>query len=114
MNKSETRDFERQMQAVLRSSEYDLDMETSQSLANARAEALKGLKKPLGRRFFMPMTGMALASIVAVVLVLSPNLKNEAPSMQNSSEVMFSESIDLYEDMEFYSWLASNDSNLNG
>jgi hypothetical protein len=61
----------------------------------------------------MPMTGMALASIVALVLVLSPNLQNETNPIKNDNDILLSESIDLYEDMEFYSWLASNDSNLN-
>jgi len=60
-------------------------------------------------RFFVPLTGMALASVLALVLVLSPSLQN--PQM-NQDDVLLSEGLDLYEDMDFYYWLASEENNL--
>lgn len=100
-------DFERKMQEVLRRSERELDTDTTQRLAQARTQALDGASQRRAPRFFVPVTGMALASVLALVLVLSP-------AQQNQDDVLLSEGLDLYEDMEFYSWLASEEDNLQG
>ena len=108
-------DFEKQMRDVLRSSERELDTNTTQRLAQARSEALKSVTtKRYAPRFFMPVTGMALASVVALVLVLSPNLQENQTSPLNQEEILLSEGMDLYEDMDFYYWLAAEESNLKG
>lgn len=110
-----THDFEHKMRDVLRSSERELDATTTQRLAEARSEALKSAAtKWRMPRFLMPATGMALASVVALVLVLSPNLQNNQISPLNQEEILLSEGIDLYEDMDFYYWLAAEESNLKG
>ena len=110
-----THDFEHKMRDVLRSSERELDANTTQRLAEARSEALKfAATKWRMPRFLMPATGMALASVVALVLVLSPNLQNNQISPLNQEEILLSEGIDLYEDMDFYYWLAAEESNLKG
>ncbi|HEB28771.1 MAG TPA: DUF3619 family protein [Porticoccus sp.] len=100
-------DFEKKMQEVLRRSERELDTDTTQRLAQARTQALDGASQRRAPRFFVPVTGMALASVLALVLVLSP-------TQQNQDDVLLSEGLDLYEDMEFYSWLASEEDNLQG
>tara|TARA_R110000822_G_scaffold159476_8_gene299202 strand:- start:11484 stop:11804 length:321 start_codon:yes stop_codon:yes gene_type:complete len=102
-------DFEKTMQDVLRSSERELDADTTQRLAQARMQALDGASQRRMPRFFVPVTGMALASVLALVLVLSPSLQN--PQM-NQDDVLLSEGLDLYEDMDFYYWLASEENNL--
>ena len=110
-----THDFEHKMRAVLRSSERELDANTTQRLAEARSEALKSAAtKWRMPRFLMPATGMALASVVALILVLSPNLQNNQTSPLKQEEILLSEGIDLYEDMDFYYWLAAEESNLKG
>ena len=110
-----THDFEHKMRDVLRSSERELDANTTQRLAEARSEALKSAAtKWRMPRFLMPATGMALASVVALILVLSPNLQNNQTSPLNQEEILLSEGIDLYEDMDFYYWLAAEESNLKG
>lgn len=110
-----THDFEHKMRDVLRSSEREMDATTTQRLAEARSEALKSAAtKWRMPRFLMPATGMALASAVALVLVLSPNLQNNQTSPLNQEEILLSEGIDLYEDMDFYYWLAAEESNLKG
>ena len=113
-NRSDMTDFEKQMQTVLRDSESQLDTQTIRSLANARSEAMNESKKSYSSRFFMPVTGMALASVIALVLVLSPDFySNQTPALDNE-ELLLSEGMDLYEDMDFYYWLASEENNLNG
>jgi len=108
-------DFENKMRDVLRSSERKLDANTTHRLAQARSEALKSVStKWRMPRFLMPATGMALASVIALVLVLSPNLQNNQTSPLKQEEILLSEGIDLYEDMDFYYWLAAEESNLKG
>lgn len=103
-------DFEKQMQKVLRSSERELDTETTQRLVQSRINALNAASKRRMPRFFVPATGMALASVLALVLVLSPSVQHY-PS--NQEEILLSEGLDLYEDMDFYYWLADEE-NLQG
>ncbi len=107
-------DFERQMQQILRRSERDIDDQIIQKLASARETALGARNKQRVPRFFVPATGMALASILAVVLVMSPDLMETTNSNGGQEEALLSESMDLYEDMDFYYWLAREDSNLQG
>jgi hypothetical protein len=114
MNKSGMDDFEKQMRDALRASERDLDTDTAQRLSQARSYALNTADKPQPARFFMPATGVALASVIALVLVLSPNLQDSQTTPAGNDEMLLSEGIDLYEDMDFYYWLASEDSNLKG
>ena len=115
MNHHDLSDAEKQMRDLLRSSERELDTNTVQSLAHARSEALKSAStKGRPPRFFMPVTGMALASVIALILVLSPNLQDNQTVPKGQDEILLSEGIDLYEDMDFYYWLASEESHLNG
>lgn len=107
-------DFERQMQQVLRRSERDIDDQTIQELASARTAALSARNKQRVPRFFVPATGMALASILAVVLIMSPDMMERTSTSGGQEEVLLGESMDLYEDMDFYYWLAREDSNLQG
>lgn len=107
-------DFERQMQSVLRRSERDIDDDTALRLAEARHQALLATSKQRVPRFFIPATGMALASILALVLVLSPDLLEDGKPSTTKEEVLLSEPMDLYEDMDFYYWLAREDGNLKG
>lgn len=114
MNHHDLSEAEKQMRDVLRSSERELDSSTMQQLANARSEALKSATKRHTPRFFMPVTGMAVASVIALILVLSPNLQDNQTMPAGQDDVLLSEGIDLYEDMDFYYWLATEESHLKG
>ena len=114
MNALDMKEFEIQMRDVLRRSERELDTDTTQHLAQARSHAMNAASKRKSPRFFMPVTGMALASVVALVLVLSPNLQDNQTTPLSNDEILLSEGIDLYEDMDFYYWLASENHNLKG
>lgn len=107
-------DFERHMQSALRRSERDIDDDTAQRLAKARRHALSATSKQRVPRFFVPATGMALASVLALVLVLSPDLLEDGKTLSKQEEVQLNEPMDLYEDMDFYYWLSREDGNLKG
>lgn len=114
MNAQDMKEFETQMRDVLRHSERELDTDTTQYLAQARSYAMSTASKRKSPRFFMPVTGMVLASVVALVLVLSPNIRDNQATPLSNDEILLSEGIDLYEDMDFYYWLASENNNLKG
>ena len=101
-------DLEKQLQDTLRHSENELDSATAHRLVAARNMARRWPD------FFIPVVSMAAISLVAVILVFSPLTQNLQQDSSPQEEFMLSEEIDLYEDMEFYSWLASDTSNLKG
>lgn len=84
--------------------------EASRQLEILQSASTKG-RTP---RFFMFVTGTALASVIALILVLSPNLQDNQTVPAGQDKILLSEGIDLYEDMDFYYWLASEESHLNG
>lgn len=101
-------EFETKAQNLLRKSEHKLDNGVAQQLASARRQVLNSHKRSRLPSFLLPATGMALASLIAVVLVYSP-LENQR-SIED--EALISEGIELYEDLDFYYWLASQESQL--
>lgn len=101
-------DFEMKMRDILRSSEQEVDDSTARALAAARKQALSKASKYHLPRFLMPTAGMALASLLALVLVYSPDIYHD-DSRQTPDELLLSENADLYEEMDFYNWLASAD-----
>lgn len=103
--------FETNTRDMLRSSESAIDSQVAKQLSDARAQAvLNPDPKPWFASFMLPVTGMALASIMALVIVFSPSLDNNS----SDDELLLSEGIELYEDLDFYQWLASNESQLRG
>lgn len=107
-------DLEKQLQDTLRHSENELDSATARRLVAARNMALNAANQRRWPDFFIPVVSMAAISLVAVILVFSPLTQNLQQDSSPQEEFMLSEEIDLYEDMEFYSWLASDTSNLKG
>jgi len=107
-------DLEKQLQDTLRHSENGLDAATARRLVAARTTALSAVNQRRWPGFFIPVISMAAVSLVAVMLVFSPPTQKLQQNSSPQEELMLSEEIDLYEDMEFYSWLASDTSNLKG
>lgn len=106
--------LEKQLQDTLRHSENALDSATARRLASARTAAFDAINQRRWPGFFVPVIGMAAASLLAVILVFAPATQNLQQHGSPQEESLLSEEIDLYEDMEFYSWLASDTSNLKG
>ncbi|MEP3856463.1 MAG: hypothetical protein ABJM39_05400 [Porticoccus sp.] len=107
-------DLEKQLQDTLRHSENELDSATAHRLVVARNSALNAVNQRRWPGFFIPVVSMAAISLVAVILVFLPPTQNLQQNSSPEEEFMLSEEIDLYEDMEFYSWLASDTSHLKG
>jgi hypothetical protein len=93
-----------------------LDGQTLSRLNSIRHAALEQRRGRKPKAFLLPFGGLVTAS----VLVLSVSLLNNggAPGLQNPAvdsplediEILTSaDSLDFYEDYEFYQWLAEND-----
>ena len=90
----------------------NLDAETLSKLKQARSKALLHVKDTPGRRIQPIWGGMATASVAVVVAVLW--LGGESPQMNTMGvgdlELLTSaESLELYEEYEFYQWLDDED-----
>jgi len=95
--------FETNLRQQLRAAESQLDDATVRRLRQARATALTHSRRPLLSRLMVPALGMVTASVVALVLVLTPN----EPGQDMLDNATF------YQDLDFYNWLAESDSARN-
>ena len=124
-------DFKKQLQAALRDSEA-LDQATNDRLLQARINALDAAAKEprsFSPKFFIPWGGAIAAAAVAAVLFTQPifiqpifiqpiqqnptqrDLTIEQRALAASNDQMIAAILDdeeLYEDMEFYLWLADS------
>lgn len=108
MNKEEQ--FTQNIKAHLDRSAEAIDPEVSSRITGIRNKALEqGGKKPFPRFFGLPAAG--LAGAVAVLLVFTAVFKTPEPGagikVLEVVDILSSENgLELYEDLEFYSWLA--------
>ena len=92
-----------------------LDAATLSRLNRGRQAALDAARTPYRQwSGWMPLTGVAAAALVAVVTFQSPpGGVIEAPAADY--EILLSEeSIDMLEELEFYSWLDTQELELDG
>lgn len=112
-------EFEQELQNHLRHSEQGIADAHLDSLSSIRQQALNArpgssiLKPTHLRRFFWPTTvGMVLSSIL--VLILATPLSPFRSSQPTASNAYLSDNIELYEDLDFYYWLAVSEQDLRG
>jgi len=107
--------FEQDLQTRLRHNEQTIDTASLTQLADIRQQALglqltsKTNPPHLWRRFSWPTAGMALASLLVIVLVTPLS-----PFTSPSSIEYLSDNVELYDDLEFYYWLAENEQSFRG
>lgn len=88
-----------------------LDAATLSRLNRSRQAALAELERP-GRAWlqWMPATGLAAAVLVAVIMIGGPGETDVISAPASDFEILISEeSIEMLEDLEFYSWLATQE-----
>ncbi|PCJ37705.1 MAG: hypothetical protein COA75_03015 [Cellvibrionales bacterium] len=108
--------FEQDLQNQLRHSEQTIDTENLTQLADIRHQALGLLRtrktSPPHHRwrcFSWPTAGMALASLLVIVLATPLS-----PFTSPSSIDYLSDNTELYDDLGFYYWLAENEQSFRG
>lgn len=100
---------------LLRESERYLPDEVRTRLTQARKQALShaqpaGALRP--QRSWLPFSGVALASLVALVLVW-PEVRPGTDSFPTSDPLM-SENLEIYQNLDFYYWLSQQGFSSNG
>lgn len=111
--------FEQALQQDLYSLETRADAQDIFALAQARNQALAQSRSP-SQKLLWPTLGASLASVFfAVLLVNGPSWQMFNPTESDGlftdpdSSILLSEfdadSIELYEDLDFYYWLADTD-----
>lgn len=110
--------FEKRAKAQFDNSVEELDAATLSRLNQGRHAALEALHggRPLaawGR--WVPLTGVAAAALVTVMLVRGPEMAPLPGDAVADFEILLEgENLELYEDLEFYSWLDSADLDVTG
>ena len=108
--------LEDQLRDQLRRSEQDIDPQTTRRLSQARdsALALSTGNNPWWRSQFTLTRGVALASVLAFAVVLYPTVPGNDFSPAGGASYISSEGDDLYENIDFYLWMANSENNLAG
>lgn len=112
LSENEARFLEKARQSLL-ATEDRLDADTLSRLRDARARAVEAAGGR-GRGFFrIPnwMRAGAFATAVAAVMVFmiwvdTPRQELPVKSLDEFEIVLYADNLDIYEDMDFYEWLA--------
>ena len=90
-----------------------LDAATLSRLNRGRQKALLAAHRPSRKwSHWVPATGVAAALMIAVLMARGPGTIDVEGAPVSDFEILLSEeNIDLFEDLEFYSWLDSVDEN---
>jgi len=105
--------FEAELQSLLRDSEQTICPEIEFKLATIRQQAITSVSKrsslyPPKNWFKLPAATAALASVAILLVMFMPGQSVNVVQPQEDPLIL-SASPDLYEDLEFYQWLAEND-----
>ena len=106
MNDERDKAVQQQIRAGLETQLDDLDANVTARLSAARHRALDQLKT---RPRWQPVTGWAVAAtlVVAVSLWWQQAPRGNGISAEDFEMLVSGDGIELYEDLEFYEWLAS-------
>ncbi len=95
-----------------------LDAATLSQLNQSRHRALAeaGQAGPLGQWMrWVPVTGVATAAVVAVMVMNGQVMMNGEPITTTDFELLLEDdNLEMFEDLEFYSWLDTDDLEANG
>ena len=108
MKKSDEK-FAQEARALFDGSVDKLDAATLSMLNQGRQRALEAARSPRNVEWmrWAPAAGVATAVLIAVMVTLpEPGPVDVMPEAMTDMEILLGEdSIDMYEDLEFYSWL---------
>lgn len=106
--------FAAQLRQLLDDTDKPPDYVTSSRLAAARARAVAAAgRRPTARWWWALPTTVAAAALLAVTLLRAPTPALPAHALAQSEAIELlgeeGEALAMYEDMDFYQWLAEND-----
>ena len=101
-------DFLQRIKVTLDAQETQLDADTVRDLRLARHRALATLQRP--RRIWQPVVLAGLAATIVIVVVSLQHQRVKPPgtgtAMENMALLSSGDDFDLYENLDFYQWLA--------
>lgn len=103
--------FLQRLTSTLDQTEHTLDDATLRQLRLARHKAVEASEKKAHSRWLLPVSGLATAATVAVLtislwLVPPENKPGDAlPALEDIALLGDAESLEFYEDLDFYLWL---------
>lgn len=111
MTKREITIDDKRLADSLRDNLLDQERETSSGdlfrLAQARKKALSQSRQS-NKRFLWPALGTSFASVALIAVLISPTEQPLPSGDMSMTEIQVDEPLlDLYEDLDFYDWLAS-------
>jgi hypothetical protein len=110
--------FAEQAKALFDDSVEQLDAATLSRLNRGRHAALEALQGGRARATWgrwLPVTGVAAAALVTVMLVRGPDAVSPPVDTVADFEILLEgENLEMIEDLEFYSWLDSTDLDTQG
>jgi hypothetical protein len=107
--------FEQELHDELRRSEHDIDPDTARSLSLNRSKSIsQGAHQSHWWSQLTLTRGVALASVLAFAVVLYPGVVGNQFSPTASGNYLSNDGDDLYEDIDFYLWMANSENNLAG
>lgn len=109
------KEMDKQLNEQLMHLENNIGTATAHELAERRQFALEAVATPYWQRWALPSAGAAFASLLLLAVFLSPLFPSGSPSVlelnREASSKQLTENIELYEDLEFYFWLANSELN---
>ena len=107
--------FENELHDKLRRSEQNIDPDTARRLSQNRNHVISQAASPGNWWSQLTVTkGLALASVLAFAVVLYPTMVSNPLEPVSGGNFLSSESDDLYEDIDFYLWMANSETDLAG
>jgi hypothetical protein len=114
VNEPDTDPIEERSRELFEGSVERLDARTRSRLNQARQRALEEIKKGSTRRYWLgvPLGGLAAAALIAMVLIRGggesgvPQQENADLPLDDFDIVADTDSFEMIQDVEFYSWLA--------
>jgi hypothetical protein len=119
MNEQDKERFAEQSKALFDDSVERLDAATLSQLNQARHRALEEVSAARPEKQWLrwvPVTGVAAAAVVAVMVMNAPVAVQTGESIMTTDfELLLEdENLEMFEDLEFYSWLEAADLEANG
>lgn len=107
------RQFESHVRAELEASLENLDPTVTRRLQQARHKALSEVK-PVRFPVWQPAIGFAMATLLILAVVVWPVQEKvilPAPALVDFELIAADDSLQLFEELDFYEWLAESDLN---
>jgi len=112
----EKEDFAKQAKGIFDDSVERLDAAALSRLNQGRHAALEGLANGQGKadwRRWAPAGGVAAIALVTVIVMRGPELESMPGEVVTDFDILLEgDSLEMYEELEFYSWM--DDADLDG